>query len=79
MMTFGARLIPDRRDVGDLTQTFGMGEYLTEITLLPGAKSVGKPVRDSRLGREFDVAILEVRRGSTAGDAAVAEHDSRSR
>jgi len=64
MMTIGARLIPDRRDVGDLTQTFGMGDYLTEITLLPEAKSVGKPVRESRLGREFDVAILEVRRGS---------------
>lgn len=64
MMTIGARLIPDRRDVGDLTQTFGMGDYLTEITLLPGAKSVGRTVRDSRLGREFDVAILEIRRGT---------------
>ncbi len=63
MMTIGARLIPDRRDVGDLTKTFGMGDYLTEITLLPGAKSIGKAVRDSRLGREFDVAILEIRRG----------------
>ncbi|MFQ5599819.1 MAG: SLC13 family permease [Candidatus Krumholzibacteriia bacterium] len=64
MMSFGTRLIPERRDVGDLTQTFGMGDYLTEIVLLPEAKSVGKALKESALGRDLDIAILEVRRES---------------
>ena len=63
MMILGPRLIPDRRDVGDLMQTFGMGDYLTEIILRPEAKSVGKPLRESPLGTDLDVAILEIRRG----------------
>ncbi|UCE02879.1 MAG: SLC13 family permease, partial [Candidatus Latescibacterota bacterium] len=66
MLTIGIRIIPERRDVGDLTQTFGMGDYLTEITLLPGAKSVGKTVRDAPLSTELDIAILEIRRGEQA-------------
>jgi di/tricarboxylate transporter len=62
MMLIGKRLIPPRRNVGDLMATFGMGDYLTEIVLLPDAKSVGKALRDSMLGKDFDIAILQIRR-----------------
>jgi di/tricarboxylate transporter len=62
VMLIGKRLLPPRRNVGDLMTTFGMGDYLTEIVLLPEAKSVGKPLRDSLLGKDFDIAILQIRR-----------------
>lgn len=63
MMLIGVRLIPNRRGGGDLTQSFGMGEYLTEIVLLPQAKSIGQPLKDSHLVQDLDIDILEVRRG----------------
>jgi di/tricarboxylate transporter len=39
-----------------------MGEYLTEIVLLPEAKSVGKPLGNSPLVQEVDIEIIEVYR-----------------
>ena len=62
MLVVGSRLIPDRRREDDLTQRFAMGEYLTEIVLLPEAKSVGRTIADAPLGKDIDLEILEVRR-----------------
>ncbi len=62
MILIGSRLIPDRRSAEGLTQTFGMGEYLTEIILLPDAKSVGEPLGKSPLVQEVDLEIIEVHR-----------------
>ncbi len=62
MLVVGSRLIPDRRMEDDLTQRFAMGEYLTEIVLLPEAKSVGTTIADAPLGKDIDLEILEVRR-----------------
>ncbi|MBI3995562.1 MAG: SLC13 family permease [Nitrospirae bacterium] len=54
------RFIPNRRTPGDLTQTYGMGDYLTEIVLLPEAKTVGKTIQDSPLIRDVEIAIMDV-------------------
>jgi di/tricarboxylate transporter len=62
MMLVGVRMIPGRRSPGDLTQTFGMGDYLTEIILLPEAESVGKKVKDSPLVHDLDIDIIEIYR-----------------
>ena len=62
MILIGVRLIPNRRSPGDLTQTFGMGDYLTEVVLLPDAESVGKPLRDSPLVHDLDIDILGIYR-----------------
>ncbi|CUQ65549.1 SLC13 family permease [Candidatus Nitrospira inopinata] len=64
MLAAGLRLIPDRRADGDLTRHFSMDEYLTEIVLLPEAKSVGTTVGDCPLVKDIDLDILEVRRGA---------------
>jgi di/tricarboxylate transporter len=63
MMLIGVRMIPDRRRGDDLTKTFGMGHYLTEIVLRPGAKSVGQTVGDSPLVADLDLDIIDVHRG----------------
>jgi di/tricarboxylate transporter len=62
MLTVGIRLIPERRTDKDLTDEFGMGEYLTEIVLQPEAKSVGQTVAECALVTEVGVEILEVLR-----------------
>jgi len=60
MLVIGVRLIPSRRGDADLTKKFGMGDYLAEIELLPGAKSVGKMVSESPLVKELDIDIIEI-------------------
>jgi len=62
MMLIGVRLIPERRGAGDLTREFGMGHYLTEVVLRPGAKSVGRTIQDSPLITDLDLDIIDVYR-----------------
>ena len=64
MLAAGLKLIPDRQLDDDLTKRFDMSEYLTEIVLLPQAKSVGTTIVDSPLSRDIDLEILEVRRST---------------
>lgn len=63
MAFIGIRMLPDRKSESDLQQKFGMRDYLTELELLPDAPSVGKKILESALRKEFDLDILEVRRG----------------
>jgi di/tricarboxylate transporter len=65
MMTIGLRLIPSRRGGADRAATFEMRDYVTEIRLLPGADSAGKPLYKSPLSRDLNVAILEILRGES--------------
>ncbi|MBI3928282.1 MAG: SLC13 family permease [Armatimonadetes bacterium] len=62
MLFLGIPLIPARRPAGDLTGSFGMGEYLTDIVLLPDAPSVGKTLEQSPLIQDLDIDVLEIRR-----------------
>ncbi|MBE0551113.1 MAG: SLC13 family permease [Ignavibacterium sp.] len=59
MIFFGIRLIPKRGE-GDLTEKYRMDDYLTDIVLLPEAKSVDMKISDSPLVKELDLDILEV-------------------
>lgn len=63
MLLIGVRLIPERRGSEDLTQSYGMGDYLTEIKLRRESDMVGKKLRDSVLVTELDVEVLEIVRG----------------
>ncbi len=60
MFTIGIRLIPERRPDADLAEAFGIAEYLTDVVLLPEAKSIGAPASDSPLAQELDTEILAV-------------------
>ncbi|CAN5681432.1 SLC13 family permease [soil metagenome] len=60
----GIRLIPDRRVKGDLSESFAMAEYITEIVILEDSISAGKKIREAPLVRDVDISILEIRRGS---------------
>lgn len=62
LLTVGVRTIPDRRAGADLTQSYGMGDYLTEILVLPEAPAVGRSLRESPLVRDLDLDVLEIHR-----------------
>lgn len=61
MVFVGRHLLPGAHRQ-DLKEKFGMGGYLTEIELLPGARFVGKRIMDSALVRELDMDIIEILR-----------------
>ena len=80
MVIIGLRLLPNHRMEADLKAKFGMRDYLTEIELLGGAKSVGKRIMDSLLVKELEIDIIEVRRNESvftlpAGDFRLKEGD----
>jgi di/tricarboxylate transporter len=54
-------LLPARRGA-ELTETYQLREYLTEVRVLPGSPLIGKTVAESRLGAKHDVTILEILR-----------------
>ncbi len=69
MLTIGRFLLPDRKQSDNLSDEYGMGNYLTEIILLPEAKSVGKTIMDSPLEKDLEIKIIQVTRKKIAMDA----------
>ncbi|MFB6371954.1 MAG: SLC13 family permease, partial [Bradymonadaceae bacterium] len=68
MLTVGEWLMPDRAETGDLTESYEMAEYLTEVKLMAGAESAGSTLDEAPLGKAEGVHILEViRDGQTIG------------
>jgi di/tricarboxylate transporter len=64
LLLFGVRALQNRRRPEDLTESFGMGDYLTEVILLPEAAAVGKKLQDSSLVKDLDIDIVEIHRPS---------------
>ncbi|MBX0333709.1 SLC13 family permease [Pontibacter sp. HSC-14F20] len=62
MLFVGRFLLPNRKVAEDLTEDFNMGDYLTEIVLLPDSPSVGMPLRSSSLVQNLDIDVLQVTR-----------------
>jgi di/tricarboxylate transporter len=62
MFFIGRHLLPNRKASTELTEDFGMGDYLTEIVLLPGSPSVGVPLKSSGLVQNLDMDVLQVTR-----------------
>src|SRR5690606_113405 len=55
MTLFGQRLIPERVARKTLTDTFELRPYLAELRITPGSALVGNTLRQSGLGRNFDL------------------------
>lgn len=60
MVLVGRKLLPGGKGQDDLKEKFGMGGYLTEVEILPGARFVGKRIMDSTLVRELEMDIIEI-------------------
>ena len=60
MTVVGIRMIPERRQPQPLTEAFGLGDYIVEVTLQPDSRSVGKPLNESSLVKDLGLTILDV-------------------
>ncbi len=63
MILIGIRLIPDRRNEGDLIENFRLKKYIAEVVLLDDCKSVGKAIKDAPLVKDIEIKIIEIQRG----------------
>ncbi|MEQ8470811.1 MAG: SLC13 family permease [Marinoscillum sp.] len=59
---FGKKLLPDRLNEGDLSQKFGMRDYLSEIEVLEESEFIGQRIMDSILVTELSIDVIEIRR-----------------
>jgi di/tricarboxylate transporter len=64
ILTIGVKLLPSRDEEKDLSEKFGMRDYLTEVELTENALSAGQKIMDSELVKELEMDIIEVRRGN---------------
>jgi di/tricarboxylate transporter len=62
LLFVNAWLLPDRR-AGELTETYGLREYVAELRAMPGSPLVGKTMRDVDLIGRHNVNVLEIIRG----------------
>ncbi|MBN1533421.1 MAG: SLC13 family permease [Spirochaetes bacterium] len=60
MTLIGVRLIPVRSSAESLTDKYRMRDYLTDVVLLAGAKSIGHSLADSPLIKDLEIDVLEV-------------------
>jgi di/tricarboxylate transporter len=52
-----------RRGGGQLTETYQLGEYITELRVMPKSPLVGATLSQHALGKRHDVTVLEILRG----------------
>jgi di/tricarboxylate transporter len=62
LLLIGRKLLPERQTEPELTDSYQIKEYLTEVIVLHDSPLVGKSVVDSRLREEFDIHVWEVLR-----------------
>lgn len=62
ILLFAPRLLPERAQVGPLTQKYRMGPYLTEVQLVEDSKLVGATLREMKVSETYDVTVLAVLR-----------------
>ncbi len=61
LMTVGRWLTPERiKPEGDLTEEFGMADYLTEVVVREDSPLVGQTVGEALRETEFDVDVLQL-------------------
>ena len=62
MFLIGRHLLPNRKLAEDLSEDFNLGQYLTEVVLLPDSSSVGQPLKKLKLVQNLDVLVMQVTR-----------------
>jgi len=58
MVTIGRHLLPERQATVDLTESYRVRDYLTEVRVLPESPLVGKTAAESQFGRDYDLTIV---------------------
>lgn len=64
MFAVGRRLIPDRSRPDDLISDFGSRIYFAEVLVRADSSLIGKSLAESGLGRDLDLKVIRLVRGS---------------
>jgi di/tricarboxylate transporter len=80
MMLVGRRLIPDRIPPGNLSQEYHVRDYLTEVQITAGSQLIGKRIKETDLGSEYDLDVVYVNTHqaslvSPSSEYTLEEHD----
>ena len=62
LLTLGRWLLPASRG-GELVEEYELGNYITELRVMPDSSLIGTSVGEANLGEEFGVYVLELLRG----------------
>jgi di/tricarboxylate transporter len=62
LLLIGRKLLPERRVEQEISESYLIKEYLSEVIVLEDSPLVGKRVVESRLREQFDIHVFEVRR-----------------
>lgn len=72
LLLFGRWLLPERRG-GQLTDIYQLGNYVTELRVMDKSPLIGQRIGQTPLSRQYEVMVLEIRRGDRTILAAVGE------
>jgi di/tricarboxylate transporter len=62
LLTVGRWLLPERRSA-ELTETYELGKYITELRVMPRSPLIGSSVESAKLADNYGVFVLELLRG----------------
>ena len=57
ILFIGRKLLPERHAEQEITESYQIKEYLTEVIILPDSPLVGKNVVESHLREQFDIHV----------------------
>lgn len=61
-LVIGRWLLPERQ-TSELVEAYSLGEYITELRVLPESTLIGRSVEHAKLGENHDVRVMEILRG----------------
>ncbi len=64
LLLIGMRFLPERKPATDLADSFGLGDYLTEIILTKDSSSINIILKESPLVKNLGIEILEIIRSN---------------
>jgi len=60
LLVIGRRLLPTRRDTEEITESYHVKEYLSEVIVLEDSPLVGKSLADGHMREDFDIHVFEI-------------------
>jgi di/tricarboxylate transporter len=74
----GRHLLPDRSHGGDLSKTYQIRDYLSEVRVRDSSPLIDKTLTESQLGEDYNLTVVQIRRDGQAPINSAPEQHLRS-